>query len=417
MRKQTRNLIIVLVLLVASIGLSWWWQASARHGKYRDLFSAIYVMGVVKTSYYQPVAINKMAQAYWKTGNIAGMLKVLNDPYTRYLAKAEFAELRKETRGSFGGIGVYLLPQNGELIISKIVDNSPSAKAGLQKGDRITKVGKFTVKHLSTDVAIAKIKGPVGSKVSLQVVRGNGNSQQVLKFKITRANILIPTVEMATARDAMLGKYAVINIYQFADTTSADLEQKLNQIDRSADYKGLILDLRENPGGSLDAAVKVVSQFIGQGKPVLHIYRRGRLLQTLNSDYYVHKQLPMVVLVDARSASAAEIVSGALKDHHRAVLVGTPTFGKDLIQEVKELPGNVAVTITIANYLTPAKVKLHKVGIQPNQLVEIKGAMDLLLKKGQQGPFQKMQQLQDEAAIKTLRDLVNSSRQKLLGAS
>lgn len=398
---------IMLMALFLAIGsLGWWWQGCARKGKYQDLASAFYLMGVLKLNFYQPVNLAELMKAYRRTGNIAGMLKSLNDPYTRFLNKNEYGELTKETQGKFGGIGVYLIPKEEELLISSVVKDSPGERAGLQQGDRIIKVGDALVKDLSSEVAIARIRGKAGTEVELRIVRGEAEQRREIDFKITRANILIPTVEMRIKPDPVLGEYALIRISQFAETTAVDLEACLKRIANFPRVKAMVLDLRANPGGALDAAVKVAGQFLPAGTPVLHIQRRGYPLQTIKAAGSEHKQLPMVVLVDNWSASAAEIVAGALKDQKRAFLLGNHTFGKDLIQEVKRLPGGTGATITIASYLTSGKVNIHKRGVQPDQVVEIPGAMERLLKEGKAELFFKMQKLQEEEALKVLRRLV-----------
>lgn len=408
-----RAVIIIAVILIASGIFGWWWQGNARHGKYTDLLSAFYVMGVVKVNYYQPVKLLNLMMAYREKGKISGMLKSLNDPYTRYLTRNEYAELRKDTSGSFGGVGIFFIIKEGELLISKVVKGSPSEKAGLQEGDRIIEVQRVPVKNMSADVAIAKIRGAIGTSVLLRVVRGGGKDHRELTFSVKRENIIVPTVELSFKQDPILGRYAFIKITQFAETTPTDLERDLRIIDKTVNCKALILDLRANPGGSLDAAIKVVSEFIPVNTPVLHVKRRDLPLQVISSQYFIHKRLPMVILVDSWSASASEIVSGALKDQKRAILVGTHTFGKDLIQEVKELPGGTAITITIASYLTSGKVNIHKKGVQPDKVVEIPGALNRLLKNGDVQQFKKMYELQEIEAIKILRNEILQIQTKL----
>ena len=405
MSKKPKSIIAgVLVLLLIAVPFGWWWQSNARHGKYKDLIKAFYVIGIVKLNYYQPVNLGKLVKSYFKTGNIAGMLKTLHDPYTEFLDKAEYAELQKETKGVFGGIGIYLIPKAGELIISSVVKGSPGEKAGLRQGDRIIQVNHISVKNLSSEGAIAHIKGKAGTKVILRIARGEGSNRTDLDVEIVRSNIVIPTVDMTLTSDPILGRYAMLKIEQFSETTVDELEKKLKQLDQMTDCKGLILDLRGNPGGLLTAAVNVVSQFLPEGTPVLYVYNKGKLLQTIVSEYSAHKYLPMIVLIDNWSASAAEIVSGALKDQKRAVVVGAHSYGKDLIQEVKDLWDGTAVKVTIANYLTSGKVNIHKKGVQPDNVVDIPGAMDALLKKGNTEPFIRMKRLQEEEALRILRE-------------
>jgi len=400
-------------MLVLGCGLGWWWQGAVRHQKYQDLLTAFYVMGVVKINYYQPVNLENLIKAYWAKGNISGMLKSLNDPYTRFLNRTEYAELKKDTSGSFAGIGIFFIVKEGELLISKVVAGSPSQTAGLQEGDRIIAIQKVPVKNMSTDVAVAKIRGKIGTSVTLLVARGSGEERRQLTFEVKRENIVVPTVELNIKSDRFMGSYALIKIIQFADTTAPDLERALRKIDAMVDCRALILDLRANPGGSLEAAIKVASEFIPADTPVLHVKRRNLPWQVLSAEYFAHRRLPMVVLVNSWSASASEIVSGALKDQKRATLVGTHTFGKDLIQEVKELPGGTAMTVTIASYLTSGKVNIHKRGVQPDRVVEIPGALDRLLKNGDPGPFKRMNEMQEAEALKILREQVLLSYGKM----
>lgn len=412
-RPRLKWFILLLLFGIAAAG-SWWWQSNVKQGRYKDIFSAFYVMGVVKMHYYQPASLSKLLQVYWAKGNIGETLKSLGDPYTRFLGKEEYAELRKDTKGTFGGIGIYLIPKEDELLISSVVAGSPGDEAGLQQGDRITAVEKSLVKTLSTEGAIAKIRGEAGTKVLLSIVRGEGQNRRELELAITRANISIPTVELQIKKDSVLGEYAYLKISQFAETTPVDLEKELSEITKSQ-ARALILDLRANPGGSLDAAIKVAGAFLPDNTPILHVLRKGYAPQTLKVEskesYF---QEPMVVLVDSWSASASEIVAGALKDQQRAHLIGTHTFGKDLIQEVKDLPGDTGVTITIASYLTSGRVNIHQKGVLPHEVVEIPGAMDQLLEKGEPDSFWKMQELQEQEAVKYLREQMGS-RYKLAG--
>lgn len=412
-RSWLKWMILLLLFGIAATG-SWWWQSNVKQGRYKDIFSALYVMVIVKNHYYQPVSLSKLMQVYWEKGNIGETLKSLGDPYTRFLGREEFAELRKDTKGTFGGIGIYLIPKEDELLISSVVADSPGEKAGLQQGDRITAVEKSPVKTLSTEGAIAKIRGEAGSKVLLSIVRGEGENRQTLELAIVRANIAIPTVELQVKKDSVLGEYGYLKISQFAETTPVDLESKLAEFLQSQ-AEALILDLRANPGGSLDAAIKVAGAFLPGNTPVLHVLRKGHIPRTLSTpskaDYF---KKPMVVLVDSWSASASEIVAGALKDQGRAYLIGTHTFGKDLIQEVKDLPGDTGVTITIASYLTSGQVNIHQKGVLPHRVVEIPGAMDRLLEKGEPDVFWKMQELQEQEAVDYLREQMKD-RYKLAG--
>jgi carboxyl-terminal processing protease len=400
---------LLVFIIILAVGVFWWW-AQANRGRYRDLLTALFVMGVVKLQYYQPVELGQLAQAYLKTGNIAGMLKVLDDPYTRFLPKADYAELRKDTDGMFGGIGIFLIPKESKLMISSVVKGSPGEAAGLLAGDRIIAVEQISVSELGVEAAIAKIKGPPGTIVKLRVVRGAGARRRELELWIKRKKIQIPTVELIWKNDSGLGQYARIGISQFAATTARDLERQLTRVERNRHCQALILDLRGNPGGELEAALQVAGKFLPEGAPVIHILRRGRPLESLTNQSRDHHDLPMVVLVDGWSASASEIVAGALKDQKRATLVGTHTFGKDLIQQIMELPGGVALSVTIASYLTSGKVNIHRKGVQPDYVVSIPGATERLLRRGDLVLFQRMRELQEQTAVRLLKQQLRNRK-------
>jgi carboxyl-terminal processing protease len=402
MRKTQAGMLPALLVLIVLLGcMNWWWR-QANQGRYRDLGTAAFVMGIVKWEYYQPVSLKRLIQAYLKSGNTTGMLTTLRDPYTRFLPKSDYAELRKETEGIFGGIGIFLLPQGTKLMISSVVKGSPGEAAGLLSGDRITAVGNIAVSQSGIAAAMAKIKGTPGTSVKLRIMRMVGVKRQELILQITRKKIIIPTVELTFKSEPGLGQYAYLVISQFAETTARDLEQKLKQITANRTCRGIVLDLRGNPGGELDAALRIAGDFLPPGVPVIHIKRRGQRLECVTNRSKCRQDLPMAVLVDGGSASASEIVAGALKDQKRATLVGTHTFGKDLIQQIMELPGGVAVSVTVASYLTSGKVNIHHKGVQPDYIVAIPGASQQLLELGETALYVKMRKLQERAAVQLL---------------
>lgn len=410
--RRTRLVLISIIVFIIFGSMGWWWQKEARQGKYRDLIPALYTIGFVKLNYYQPVDFTKLVNVYFKTGSIARTLDSLQDPYTQLLSEDDLDELKKETDGYFEGIGIYL--QRDEPVIWKVVAGTPGEKAGLRTGDRIIEIDHTPVKN--AQAIISRIKGEAGTRVLLRIARNEQGQSKEYEVDVIRARIYIPTVEMRISNDLVLGKYAYVKIDQFADTTARDLGKNLKTIDKLSDCKGLILDLRANPGGLLDSAVDVTSHFLPKGTPVLYVYKRGQLVNVIKTTTYtVHRQMPVVALVDHWSASAAEIVAGALKDQQRAILVGTSTFGKDLIQEIKELSGDLAIKITVYNYLTSGKKNIHKRGVQPNEIVG--SAMLKLLKNGDMEELQKIRIQQEEAALRILRDQVLKSQthRKLAG--
>jgi carboxyl-terminal processing protease len=394
----------LLVFFVVLGSLNWWWR-TANQGRYRDWLTAAYVMVIVKCRYYQPVSWGRLARAYLKTGTTAGMLEILPDPYTRFLTRDDYAELRKDTEGSFGGIGIFLLTQENRLTISSVVKGSPGERAGLLPGDRIVAVENILVSQSGTAAAMAKMKGSPGTNVKIRAVRKSGALRREFELEITREKVLIPTVELNFKAEPKWGQYAHLVISQFAETTPRDLEQKLSVINANRACRALLLDLRGNPGGEFDAALRIVGDFLPSGVPVLHIKRRGQRLETVTNRYKSRSDLPMVVLVDGGSASASEIVSGALKDQNRAILVGTPTFGKDLIQQIIELPGGIAVSVTIASYLTSGKVNIHQQGVRPDYIVPSPHATSQSRGAEETALAEKVRKLQEAAAIRILKRL------------
>ncbi len=404
-KKRARMVLLSIIIFSIFAYLGWWWQGNVRYGKYRNLIHALYIISFVKINYYKPVDSVQMLKVYLRTGSIARTLKSLNDPYTELLSKEDFNELRKETNGYFDGIGIYL--QKDEPVIWKVANDTPGEKAGLRAGDRIIEVDRIPVNNSQS--VISKIKGKAGVEVLLGILRNERGKSEIYNIRVTRAKIYIPTIQMKILDDPVLGKYAFLKIDQFSDTTAGDLGKKLAIIDRLNQCSGLIIDLRANPGGLLDAAVDVSGYFLAKGTPVLYIYRRGQLVKVAKTNKVtVHKQLPIVILVDCWSASAAEILAGALKDQKRAVLVGTATYGKDLIQEVKELPGGMGFKITVYNYLTSGRVNIHKRGVQPNQTVG--ESLNKILNKGDTVRLLKIQSLQEQAALRILRNQVLKRR-------
>ncbi|MCL6588478.1 MAG: S41 family peptidase [Firmicutes bacterium] len=378
-KSQTQIILVATLVFIGCSSLGWWWGDNLRRGKYRDLIPALYSIGILKFNYYQPVSAARLMKVYWKTGNINRMLESLQDPYTEFLDQSKYNELVKETEGSYGGIGVYLAPGKGPdaggLVIEKVIDGSPAQAAGLRPGDQLIAVDQVPVQKAGD--AFQMITGKIGTKVSLRISRpinGQGlpgdQRRRQMVITITRRKIEIPTVIMKLAVDPIIGEYAFIKITQFAKTTPGDLGRKLKELERR-NCKGLVLDLRGNPGGLLDESIEVIGHFLPENSPALYIYHRGRLVEVRRVGRgYTHPKWPVIVLVNRYSASAAEVVAGALKDQKRAILVGTPTFGKDLIQDVRELPGGGALKFTVFNYYTSGKVNIHKRGVQPNQIVE-----------------------------------------------
>lgn len=301
-------------------------------------------------------------------GAIKGMVSALGDPYTFFLTPEEHKQSQQDLQGNLEGIGAQLDVQRDTkfIIVVKPLKNSPAEKAGLSKGDIITKVNGESVVGLSLQEVVNKIRGPEGTKVTLTIVRNK--AEQTLT--ITRAKINIPTIELTYEKKA-----AHLKLNQFGEETTREWDKAVDEIKRKYERKeivGMVLDLRDNPGGYLDASVYLASEFLPKGEKVViqegtspsdnktyTVTREGRLLT-----------IPLVVLVNGSSASASEIVAGALKSHSRAKLVGEKTFGKGSVQEVLNLPGDAGIHITIAKWKLPNGDWIHEKGIMPD--IEVK---------------------------------------------
>lgn len=295
---------------------------------------------------------------------IQGMLAGL-DPHSVYLTRDAFEDLQDNTTGEFSGLGLEVGMEDGFIKVISPIDGSPADEAGLQSGDVILKLGKNPVKGMSLNESIEKMRGPKGSKVELTVGRP-GTSQP---FTVT---LIRDTIKMASVRRRWLEPgYGYIRIAQFQRKTGEDVGKSLRKLTDEQPLKGLVLDLRNNPGGVLGASVDVASLFLDGG---LVVYTEGRLA---NSDVNYQAEAddvsggtPLVVLINRGSASASEIVAGALQDRGRAVVMGTNSFGKGSVQTVLPLSDDRAVKLTTARYFTPNGRSIQAQGIAPDILVE-----------------------------------------------
>ncbi|WP_243042142.1 S41 family peptidase [Dyella sedimenti] len=317
-------------------------------------FSRVYE--IVRQAYVEPVDNKTLMKAA-----ISGMLSGL-DPHSEYLDKDGLAELSEDTTGQYGGLGIEVLQVDGTLRIIAPIDDTPAARAGIKPGDTIVKVDGKPVDSENIDEMFKELRGDPGTKITLTVL--HEKSDKPVDMPMVRERISVTSVK---TREIEPG-YAYIRISQFQDDTAPDLEKKLGELIRkNGPQKGAILDLRSNPGGLLTAAVGVSDDFLDAGTIVT---TRGRL-QDSNLSFEAHpgdllNGAPMVVLVDNGTASAAEIVSGALKDNRRALIIGRRTFGKGVVQTVLPLDADHAVKITTARYYTPSGTSIQAEGIKPD---------------------------------------------------
>lgn len=299
-------------------------------------------------------------------GAMKGIVESLDDPYSQYLDAEENKELYEQLEGKFGGVGIVLsLIDPEKLTVARPIKNSPAIKAGIEAGDQIIKIDDVETSTIDQEKAVALMRGEPGTKVTVIVYRES--MKQNLSFTLTREVIVVPTVE-TTSLPGNPG-LAYINISQFSSDTGNELGTALANMDISK-YKGIVLDLRYNHGGELNAAVTVASYFINSG-PVVHIVDKKGNTETKSTNQ-AYLNMPLVVLVNDETASASEIVAGAIKDNGTGLLIGTKTFGKGIVQTIFPLDGGTSVKLTTAKYLTPNKQDIHKKGIEPDVKSELK---------------------------------------------
>lgn len=305
-------------------------------------------------------------------GALRGMLSTL-DPHSEFMEPQKYDDLRKDTEGSFGGIGVVIGLRDNFLTVIAPMEDTPGWKAGILSGDRIIKINGKSTEKLTLPDAVKKLRGEPGTDVEITIYRPSTSTTR--DIKIVRDVIKVDTVkDINGKREFPLGddKIGYVRLTQFGEQTGADLEDALKKLEAQG-MRALILDLRGNPGGLLDQAVAVAERFVPKGQ--LIVSTEGRVAPTRQeykaSGRHVHPNYPMVVLVNGGSASASEIVAGCLQDLKRAVILGEQTFGKGSVQSIQPLPDGSALRLTTAKYYTPSHKVIHEKGITPDILVPL----------------------------------------------
>jgi len=319
------------------------------------------VFSRIKSDYVEPVEDKKLLR-----DAIQGMLSGL-DPHSSFLDPEAFKEMRVGTEGEFGGLGIEVTMEDGFVKVVSPIEDTPAARAGLKTGDLIIRLDSKAVKGMSLNEAVKMMRGKPGSDITLTVVREG--QPKPLTFTLTRAVIKIQSVKQRMLDDG----FGYVRITQFQANTADTLKDALNKLKQQhkGNLKGLVLDLRNNPGGVLNAAVAVSDAFLTSG---LIVYTEGRVadseLKFSATPADLINGAPMVVLVNGGSASASEIVAGALQDHKRAVIMGTKTFGKGSVQTILPMTGGSALKITTARYYTPSGRSIQATGILPDVVTE-----------------------------------------------
>lgn len=321
------------------------------------------VMSKLKSEYYG----KKIKEQTVTYDAIRGVLHALGDPFTRFMDPEAYKSMREENQGTFAGIGAQLdTNKDLEVFVKEPISGAPAEKAGVKKGDVITAVGDRVIKNMDIEKVVTLIRGPEGTKVKL-TIRRSGVAKSIV------ISIIRQQVQFQMVKSRMLdnkSKIGYIRLYQFNEQSDVQFDQALVSLEKQH-MKGLVFDLRGNPGGLLNIARDIGSRFIKSG-PVVIIQERGGQKNPLyvEEDKHNHRMYPLAVLVDKSSASASEIVSGAIKDLGVGTLVGVTTFGKGRVQTIMPLQDGSAVAITTAKYLTPNGTDIHKKGILPDVVVE-----------------------------------------------
>ena len=298
---------------------------------------------------------------------IETMLASLDDPYTRFLDPKEFSEENQSIKGSLKGIGTQIGLREGQLVIIAPLEDSPAERAGLQADDAILEINGESTKGISIDVAADKIRGEKGTTVTLLIKRKDVPNKT---YSIVRDEIEIKSVSTKPPFETPIPEeLKYIRLSSFISKNAAgEIETILND---SSDAKGFIIDLRSNPGGLLTNAIDI-SDMLLKGGVIVSTVDRDSYKSTTRAHSHQVTDKPIVILINKGSASASEILSGALKDNHRATIIGEQSFGKGLVQEINKLPDDAGVNITIQRYLTPSGTDIHKKGITPDIVVELK---------------------------------------------
>lgn len=324
-----------------------------------DLFGEVFER--VRTDYVEETKDSDLVEAA-----INGMLTSL-DPHSSYMNEKAFKEMQVQTRGEFGGLGIEVTMENGLVKVVSPIDDTPAARAGIEPGDYVSYIDDEAVLGLTLSEAVEKMRGRVGTKVTLTILREN--AKEPLEIPITRAEIKI-----RSARAEALGDIAYLRVTSFNEQTTDLMREGFEKVKKEIPkLRGVVLDLRNNPGGLLDQAVSVSDAFLKQGEVVSTRERdpnKTRRYNAHSGDELVDDRVPVVVLVNGGSASASEIVSGALQDHKRAVILGTKTFGKGSVQTVIPLTEHGAMRLTTARYYTPSGRSIQAKGIEPDIIVE-----------------------------------------------
>jgi len=363
MLRSFRNISLVTVALLVALNMGASMSdriVATAGGTYENLKIFADTLSLVQKNYVEEVDPKELIY-----GAIRGMLSSL-DPHSSFMTPEDFKEMQVETKGSFGGVGIEITMQDKALTVVSPIEDTPAFKAGIKSKDLIVKIDGEPTKDMTIMEAVKMMRGKVGEKVVLSIFREG--EAELIDFPIIRAVIKIKSVK----HKSMDEDYGYVRISQFQERTATDLKAALKKLKSKGDnFKGLILDLRNNPGGLLDQAVQVTDLFLKEG---LIVYTDGRLesqkMQFSAKGSGTEPDYPIVILINAGSASASEIVAGALQDTGRALILGTKSFGKGSVQTILPLEDGSGVRITTARYYTPKGRSIQAEGIEPDLVIQ-----------------------------------------------
>lgn len=328
---------------------------------YNEFSKVMLVEDYIRNNYLRDADKEKLME-----GQLKGLFYSLEDPYSAYMTQDEFGSLMEETSGSFGGIGVVVTPGDDNLItVVSSIEGTPGEKAGIKSGDKIIGVDKKEFMAENMNDAVKLMKGEPNTEVTLTIMRKKtAKENEILDIPITREIIRIETVKSNIIDDDI----GYIKISSFDDLTYNDFKEQLDKLGKE-NIQGLIIDLRNNPGGLLDRTVQIADELLGEGDIVYTQTKDGKRQYERSDKKMV--DYPLAILINGGSASASEILSGAIKDHNRGVLIGTKTFGKGVVQTIHGLKDGSGIKLTTSEYFTPNGINIHGVGIEPDILVEL----------------------------------------------
>lgn len=380
-RKIIGSAILLVLLTFSATTMGFFYLLKVHTGDVLSTVQFFRAVQIVKSKYVEDVPVDQLM-----AGAIKGMVGSLGDPHSIYMDAKMFKDFMIETEGSFGGIGIVVGVKDKMLTVVSPIEGTPGDQAGIKSGDQIVKIDGQLTKELALDEAVNKIRGPEGSSVVLSIKRGN---EEIKDYTLVRSSIQIKTV----TGKLLPNQVGYIRIAMFNENTGNDFLKQYQELENQG-MKAVVLDLRDNPGGLLEECVKVANKFVPKGPVVSVVTRDGS--REVHSSTLEAVKYPVAVLVNGGSASASEIVAGAIQDTQSGTLIGTKTYGKGSVQTLMRLDGSTAIKLTIAKYLTPNDRSINGIGIDPDIVLEMPpltpGSQDIQLQKALEVVQGKMQQ-------------------------